>query len=74
MRYPLTRREFLKDTALAAAAFSTSPVDLQAASSKTLERTGAPKKVIVVGAGLAGLSAAYATFRRLPPMPIPTSG
>ena len=59
MRYPLTRREFLKDTALAAAAFSTSPLDLQAASPKTLERTGAPKKVIVVGAGLAGLSAAY---------------
>ncbi len=59
MRYPITRREFLKDTALAAAALSTSPLDLQAASPKTLERTGAPKKVIVVGAGLAGLSAAY---------------
>ncbi len=59
MRYPISRREFLKDTALAAAALSTSPLDLQAASPKTLERTGPPKKVIVVGAGLAGLSAAF---------------
>jgi monoamine oxidase len=60
MRYTISRREFLKDTALTAAALSTSsPLDLQAASPKTFERIGPPKKVIVVGAGLGGLSAAY---------------
>jgi monoamine oxidase len=60
MRYPISRREFLKDTALTAAALSTSsPLDLLAASPKTFERIGPPKKVIVVGAGLGGLSAAY---------------
>ncbi len=60
MRYAISRREFLKDTTLAAAALSTSsPFDLLASSVQPLERTGAAKKVIVVGAGLAGLSAAY---------------
>ncbi|MEE8199919.1 MAG: FAD-binding protein, partial [Candidatus Acidoferrales bacterium] len=59
MRYPISRREFLKDTALAAAALSTSGLELLASSPKPLERTGAAKKVIVIGAGLAGLSAAY---------------
>ncbi|MEN8133263.1 MAG: FAD-dependent oxidoreductase [Pseudomonadota bacterium] len=60
MRYPLSRREFLKDTVLTAAALSTSaPLDLLAASRKTFERIGPPKKVVVMGAGLAGLSAAF---------------
>lgn len=60
MRYSLSRRQFLKDTALAAAALSTvSPLDLLAASPKMFERIGPPKKVVVVGAGLAGLSAAF---------------
>ncbi len=60
MRYPISRREFLKDTALTAAALSTfSPLDLLVSSANPLERTGPAKKVIVVGAGLAGLSAAY---------------
>ena len=60
MRYPLSRRKFLKDTALTAAALSTySPLDLLAASRKTFERIGPPKKVVVMGAGLAGLSAAF---------------
>lgn len=58
MRFPISRREFLKGAALAGAALSTSPLDLLP-SAKTLERMGPPKKVIVVGAGLAGLSAAY---------------
>ncbi|MDA2912996.1 FAD-dependent oxidoreductase [Acidobacteriia bacterium AH_259_A11_L15] len=49
----------MKDTALAAAALSTSGLDLLASPSKSLERIGPPKKVIVLGAGLAGLSAAY---------------
>ncbi len=60
MRYTISRREFLKDTALTAAALSTSsPLNLLAASPKTFERIGPPKKVVVVGAGLAGLSAAF---------------
>ncbi len=59
MRYAISRREFLESTALAVVAFSTSPVDLLASSAKTLERRGPPKKAIVVGAGLAGLAAAY---------------
>ncbi len=60
MRYPLSRRKFLKDTALTAAVLSTSsPLDLLAASQKTFERIGPPKKVVVMGAGLAGLSAAF---------------
>ncbi len=60
MRNPLSRRKFLKDTALTAAVLSTSsPLDLLAASQKTFERIGPPKKVVVMGAGLAGLSAAF---------------
>ncbi|MGH9863311.1 MAG: flavin monoamine oxidase family protein [Candidatus Acidiferrales bacterium] len=55
----ITRRDFLKSTALTAAAFSTSPLDTLAPSPQPLERKGPPKKVIVIGAGLAGLSAAY---------------
>lgn len=52
------RREFLKHTALAAAFIlpSWKAVDVRHG---TLERRGAAQKVIIVGAGLAGLSAAY---------------
>lgn len=54
----MKRREFLKQTALAAASV------LPAHSALALTRVGsgrrgAPQKVVVVGAGLAGLSAAY---------------
>lgn len=59
MSYRTSRREFLKNTALTAAALSTSSLDLLATSPKSLERASPPKKVIIVGAGLAGLSAAY---------------
>jgi monoamine oxidase len=55
----MKRREFLKRGAFAAAALSVSPLDVLTANQQTLERKGAAKKVIVVGAGLAGLSAAY---------------
>ena len=48
----INRREFLKQSALAAAAFSVFP-------QTRLERKGAAKKVIIIGAGLAGLSAGY---------------
>ena len=53
----MKRREFLKQTALAAAALPA--LRVLAASGDELVRKGAPKKVIVVGAGLAGLAAAY---------------
>jgi monoamine oxidase len=55
----MRRRDFLKRTAAAAAMLSASPPKTSAFDPAGLERRGPPKKVIVVGAGLAGLSAAY---------------
>ncbi len=55
----MNRRDFLKQSALAAAALSASPVGTLAAGQGALERRGPPKKVIIIGAGLAGLAAAY---------------
>ena len=55
----MKRREFLKQSALAAAAFNFPSWKTTAFSQDKLERKGASKKVIIVGAGLAGLSAAY---------------
>lgn len=55
----MRRRDFLKQTAVAAATLSTSSVRSFVFSQRSLERTGTPKKVIIIGAGLAGLSAAY---------------
>jgi monoamine oxidase len=55
----INRRDFLKQGALAAAALSVYPLDALSTVQTRLERRGAPKKVIVIGAGLAGLSAAY---------------
>ena len=52
------RRDFLKWTA-AAATHSVSPLRTFAFEQERLERRGAPKRVLIVGAGLAGLSAAY---------------
>ena len=63
----MKRRDFLKQTALAAGfalsareanAFAVSPHALKA-SDEGLVRRGVPKKVVVVGAGVAGLAAAY---------------
>lgn len=48
-----SRREFLKQSLLGAAAWRT------LAAQKALDRAAAPKKVIVAGAGMAGLVAAY---------------
>jgi monoamine oxidase len=53
------RRDFLKQTAVAAATLSASPWGTLAVSQGSLERRGAPKRLLIVGAGLAGLSAAY---------------
>jgi monoamine oxidase len=55
----ISRRDFLKQGALTAATLSVFPLDLLPGIQTRLERKGAPKKVIIVGAGLAGLSAAY---------------
>lgn len=55
----MRRRDFLKQTAIAAVTLSASSVSTFASGQKNLERKGASKKVIIIGAGLAGLSAAY---------------
>jgi monoamine oxidase len=55
----MRRRDFLKQTAIVAATLSASPFKTFAFSQTRLVRRGAPKKVIIIGAGLAGLSAAY---------------
>jgi monoamine oxidase len=57
MKDQITRREFISRGALVAAALSASLSDSRAKS------TGPPQRVIVVGAGLAGLSAAYELTR-----------
>src|SRR5262245_60183722 len=59
MRESIRRRDFLKQPAVAAATLSSSSLDTFAFLQRNLERRGAPKKVIIIGAGLAGLSAAY---------------
>lgn len=59
MKRSISRREFLKQSALATAALSATSLPVLAARHTGLERKAAPKKVIVIGAGLAGLSAAY---------------
>jgi len=54
-----SRRGFLKTSALGAAALALRNPLLRAASIPPIGRRGPARKVIVVGAGLAGLSAAY---------------
>ncbi|HJQ35384.1 MAG TPA: flavin monoamine oxidase family protein [Pyrinomonadaceae bacterium] len=55
----MKRRDFLKQSTLAAAAFTVAARHTPALTRGGLERRSAPKKIVVVGAGLAGLSAAY---------------
>ncbi|HWS99757.1 MAG TPA: FAD-dependent oxidoreductase [Pyrinomonadaceae bacterium] len=55
----INRREFLKSSGLAAVALSACPLSVTARGQDKLGRKGEPKKVIVIGAGLAGLAAAY---------------
>ena len=61
MRDQYNRREFLKQGTLATAAtlISASVLDACAAQPLQLERRGAAKKVVIMGAGLAGMSAGY---------------
>lgn len=54
-----TRRSFLTSSALGAAALTLRNPLLRGAATQPIERRGPSRKVIVVGAGLAGLSAAY---------------
>ena len=54
-----TRRAFLKTSALGAAALTLRDPLLRAAGMQPIERRGPARKVVVVGAGLAGLCAAY---------------
>jgi monoamine oxidase len=58
----MNRREFLQQSALATAV-SLSSLRVRAFSQNKLERKGPARKVIIVGAGLAGLSAAYELSR-----------
>jgi monoamine oxidase len=62
LRNRITRRQLLKGAALAAS-LSLSPLESWPSNESRLQRRGAPKRVIVVGAGLAGLSAAYELTR-----------
>lgn len=55
----MRRREFLKRTAATAATLPLSRLGTFAVTQERLERRGTPKRVLIVGAGLAGLSAAY---------------
>ena len=59
MRYRVSRRDFIRTTALAAGALPLSRFEILSLDRSKIQRTGPPKKVIVIGAGLAGLSAAY---------------
>ncbi|HSG40183.1 MAG TPA: FAD-dependent oxidoreductase [Thermoanaerobaculia bacterium] len=59
----MTRRSFLRSTALVAASGMAAPLFAQEAPSGGAP-SGPPKKVIVVGAGLSGLSAAYELVQR----------
>lgn len=53
------RRDFLKRSLLASGALALSPLDALLAAESPARVTGAAKKIIVAGAGLAGLVAAY---------------
>ena len=59
MDNPVNRREFLKRSLFAAATLPGLHPVIAAASRDAILRTDAAKKVIVIGAGLAGLSSAY---------------
>jgi monoamine oxidase len=55
----VNRRDFLKQSILATTALAISPLDFPFPLRKRLEKPGAAKKILVAGAGLAGLVAAY---------------
>src|SRR5215510_1312067 len=59
MHSPITRRDFLFRSALAGAALSHAALDISAVTRIHPRRNGPGKRIVVIGAGLAGLSAAY---------------
>ena len=59
MRKTVNRRVFLKQAVVGGVTLSTSSLNAFTFRQSSLERRGPPKKVIIIGAGLAGLSAAY---------------
>ncbi|MBI3194942.1 MAG: flavin monoamine oxidase family protein [Ignavibacteriae bacterium] len=59
LRDEITRREFLQRTLLATSATVLYPNAVLAQSQRKIERKGPSKKIIILGAGLAGLSAGY---------------
>ena len=59
MKQSISRREFLKQSAVASVLYSIPHLNVVGANAKPLKPTAAPKKIIIIGAGLAGLSAAY---------------
>src|SRR5262252_4281118 len=59
MDKPISRRDFMVSSALASAAMHSRFPRVHAASLATSKRSGPGKRIVVMGAGLAGLSAAY---------------
>ena len=59
MRKTMNRRVFLKQAVVGGVTLSASSLNAFTFRQSSLERRGPPKKVIIIGAGLAGLSAAY---------------
>lgn len=59
MSESLKRRDFLKRGALASAALSLAPLERLALHNGPMHQRGASLRVLIIGAGLAGLSAAY---------------
>ncbi|MEM7480037.1 MAG: FAD-dependent oxidoreductase [Acidobacteriota bacterium] len=55
----LTRRDLVVRGAMASAALAAYPFEVRGASEEPLQREGSGKQVVVLGAGLAGLSAAW---------------
>lgn len=55
----MKRREFLRTSVLTTASVATSSLNDFAFSDDALRRRGSARKIIIIGAGLAGLSAAY---------------
>ena len=59
----LDRREFLEWSAVAAGTAASTGLSATEHGSKPLERQGAPKRVLILGAGLAGLAAGFELTR-----------
>jgi monoamine oxidase len=59
MSNELVRREFIKDLLLGATGLALAPGIAVARGPKRIRLAGSPKRIVVLGAGLAGLAAAY---------------